>query len=205
MKKCGIYKITNLETGKIYIGRSIDIDARWKKHKSNLRNGKHVNKGLQSDYKKYGESAFEFEILKLCDPSILAYEELFEIYWHKPDIYNELSAKDELRYEIYNQIKSYDADIIIEIDYTTYDCVGNSGQPLKWALKLEKDNQLYFIHIANSDFDNYQTYDEVRNDFIVSNEYGYSYITYSADDCDFDIDEKIETAIDEVTDYYFMR
>ena len=30
---CGIYKITNLLNNKVYIGQSINIEERWKKHK----------------------------------------------------------------------------------------------------------------------------------------------------------------------------
>ena len=32
-KICGIYKITNLVNGKVYIGQSQDIYSRWKEHK----------------------------------------------------------------------------------------------------------------------------------------------------------------------------
>ena len=28
----GIYTITEIETGKVYVGQSVDIDRRWKKH-----------------------------------------------------------------------------------------------------------------------------------------------------------------------------
>ena len=31
----GIYKITNLINGKIYIGQSVDINKRWRQHKRN--------------------------------------------------------------------------------------------------------------------------------------------------------------------------
>ena len=33
-KICGIYKITNLINGKVYIGQSTNIERRWKDHKS---------------------------------------------------------------------------------------------------------------------------------------------------------------------------
>jgi len=31
-KKTGIYKITNLENGKCYIGQAVDLAERWKQH-----------------------------------------------------------------------------------------------------------------------------------------------------------------------------
>jgi len=37
MKIAGIYCITNKINGKQYIGSSIDLNARWKKHLSSLR------------------------------------------------------------------------------------------------------------------------------------------------------------------------
>ena len=33
-KICGIYKITNLVNGKVYIGQSIDIKRRWRDHRN---------------------------------------------------------------------------------------------------------------------------------------------------------------------------
>lgn len=30
--KCGIYKIWNVESGKVYVGQSVDIAERWKQH-----------------------------------------------------------------------------------------------------------------------------------------------------------------------------
>lgn len=68
-KKCneGIYKITCKENGKIYIGRSVDIDKRIKSHKCLLRTGKHINKKLQTDFNKYGEDAFIFEVEKYTE------------------------------------------------------------------------------------------------------------------------------------------
>jgi hypothetical protein len=29
---CGIYKITNVNSGKVYVGQSVDIAERWKQH-----------------------------------------------------------------------------------------------------------------------------------------------------------------------------
>ena len=42
-KICGIYCIENLVNKKKYIGQSIDISARFKKHKNLLCNNKHNN------------------------------------------------------------------------------------------------------------------------------------------------------------------
>ena len=48
----GIYKIENINTGKIYIGSSKDIDTRWKEHKYRLKNNIHHSSKLQRSYNK---------------------------------------------------------------------------------------------------------------------------------------------------------
>jgi predicted GIY-YIG superfamily endonuclease len=39
----GVYKITNIETGKYYIGYSQDIHKRFKQHIDTLKSNKHQN------------------------------------------------------------------------------------------------------------------------------------------------------------------
>lgn len=63
----GIYKITNTESGKIYIGSAIDLYRRASSHIRNLRQGKHANKHLQSAFDKYGEDVFMFEVVEYVD------------------------------------------------------------------------------------------------------------------------------------------
>jgi group I intron endonuclease len=68
---CGIYKITNNKNKKVYIGSSLKLNDREYKHFWLLRNNKHDNSFLQNSYNKYGESNFDFQLVKLCDPSEL--------------------------------------------------------------------------------------------------------------------------------------
>ena len=77
-KKSGIYCIENIVTNKKYIGQSVDIDTRWKKHKYELNRDNHKNKYLQSAWNKYGEDKFKFYILELCSEEELDEK---EIYW----------------------------------------------------------------------------------------------------------------------------
>lgn len=63
----GIYKIENKVNGKVYIGKSIDIERRWGEHITSLRNNSHYNWKLQNDWNKYGEDCFEFSVVFQAD------------------------------------------------------------------------------------------------------------------------------------------
>ena len=68
---CGIYKIFNIVNGKVYIGQSINIKARWKDHVSSLNRGDSRCTLLQRAWNKYGQDNFSFEILELCSEDML--------------------------------------------------------------------------------------------------------------------------------------
>ncbi|MFK7678638.1 GIY-YIG nuclease family protein [Bacillus sp. Wb] len=58
-----IYSITCLTNNVKYIGRSQEVEKRWRAHKNMLRRSLHNNTLLQNDWNLYGEDAFLFEIL----------------------------------------------------------------------------------------------------------------------------------------------
>lgn len=95
---CGIYSILNKENGKIYVGLSTNVDRRWKEHRSELNQGKHHNSYLQNAWNKYGESAFEFNILEYCDEDELSEKEIFWIEYfdsnNKIKGYNQITGGD---------------------------------------------------------------------------------------------------------------
>ena len=61
----GIYLITNLINGKVYVGMSSNTRQRWVDHRKKLRKGSHANPHLQSAWVVYGEAAFRFEVLQV--------------------------------------------------------------------------------------------------------------------------------------------
>jgi len=84
MKNTGIYKIeSRLKAKRIYIGSSVNINARWNKHLSELRKNIHSNSKLQRHYNKYGKNDLIFSILICCDKEDLLSTEQFYL-----DIYN---------------------------------------------------------------------------------------------------------------------
>ena len=90
IKIIGIYSITNTLNNKRYIGYSIDIQRRWTTHKRDLKNNKHENSHLQNAYNKYGENAFEFEIIEECTKENIKDKEKYWIafYNSKNEGYN---------------------------------------------------------------------------------------------------------------------
>lgn len=66
----GVYKITNTETKKYYIGYSKDVIKRFKRHVDTLKTKKHQNVVLQRAYNKYGIDKFSFEIIEHCEDEI---------------------------------------------------------------------------------------------------------------------------------------
>lgn len=77
----GIYKITNLLNGKIYIGQSKDIYNRYHQHhKYEYKNENRSNFHLYQAIKKYGLNNFSIEVIELCPQDELNEK---EIYWIK--------------------------------------------------------------------------------------------------------------------------
>ena len=72
----GIYKITNKINNKCYIGQSVNIEDRLKKHIYKLENGNHVNTYLQNSWNKYGKENFEFDILYVISDEIIDQNEI---------------------------------------------------------------------------------------------------------------------------------
>jgi group I intron endonuclease len=62
----GIYEIKNTENGKRYIGSSKELETRILNHLWGLNKERHCNDHLQNAWDKYGEEAFEFNILLYC-------------------------------------------------------------------------------------------------------------------------------------------
>jgi len=65
----GIYAIT-LKDGRCYVGStSQTFKKRWAEHRQRLKKGNHPNLHLIRAWRKYGEEAFVFTILEICDLS----------------------------------------------------------------------------------------------------------------------------------------
>ncbi len=100
MKHTGVYIITNIINGKIYVGSSsYSIGNRLTVHKRLLRQNKHENSYLQFSYNKYKEDSFEFKILELCERDECIEREQYWIDYYK-------SYKRDLGYNINEKANS---------------------------------------------------------------------------------------------------
>lgn len=90
----GIYRIYNKLNNKSYIGRSIDIERRWKEHI-----GTKGSVLLHQDIKNFGIENFTFEILELChdkEEMILKEEYWIQFYDSFKNGYNQNSGGDNV-------------------------------------------------------------------------------------------------------------
>jgi group I intron endonuclease len=97
MKKIiGIYRITNLNNNKCYIGQSRNVLVRWKQHTQGLKHTESVNLSLiRRAFVKYGLkipvsstgvfNGFRFEIIEECTANALLEREQYHIQLEKPE------------------------------------------------------------------------------------------------------------------------
>ena len=80
----GIYKITCLKTGEIYIGKSTDIKSRWQQHcKSAFNCGTIAHSLLHTKMKQYGIEQFTFEVVEQVPKDQLSEREKFYINFYQ--------------------------------------------------------------------------------------------------------------------------
>ena len=83
---CGIYKITNQETGECYIGQAVDIRRRWMEHcKAGLGIDTPQGNQLYAAMLEFGLDSFSFELLLECEPNQLNEKEKYFIELYNSD------------------------------------------------------------------------------------------------------------------------
>lgn len=64
----GVFRILNTRNGKSFVGSSVNLGAIFNRHRVQLRTSSHRNTLLAADWSRFGEQAFEFEVLETLDP-----------------------------------------------------------------------------------------------------------------------------------------
>jgi hypothetical protein len=67
--RAGVYAITNLTSGRVLVGGSMDVQGALNRHRFELRQGTHRNKLLSEEWALYGETNFRFEVLDVVKPT----------------------------------------------------------------------------------------------------------------------------------------
>ena len=97
MQVC-VYGIWNKRTNKWYVGSTVRRSFRWQDHLRMLRQNRHHAPKLQMSYRKHGEKAFEFVVLRQCRRR----ENLskWEQYWvnKKNSFWNGYNTLEEVRW-----------------------------------------------------------------------------------------------------------
>jgi hypothetical protein len=78
----GVFVIRNKNNGRVFLGSSMNLKNKFVTAKMMLNMGNFVNTPLQSDWTKFGEDSFEYEILetlKVFDDINYNYSEDLEI------------------------------------------------------------------------------------------------------------------------------
>lgn len=81
--RSGIYKITNLVTSKVYIGKAVKVSSRFSAHKYLLRRNLHPNIYLQRSWNKHGEDNFNFVKIEDCKIDNLPDRESYWVNYYK--------------------------------------------------------------------------------------------------------------------------
>ena len=73
----GIYQIRNQQNNKCYVGSAVNMYQRYHRHLHDLRHSKHHSIVLQRAFDKYGEDAFNFDILELVEGDLRIVEQTY--------------------------------------------------------------------------------------------------------------------------------
>lgn len=78
-KVCGIYKITNIVTGRLYVGKSKNLRPRYRQYVRGYekQDTVHMNRYLLRSMNKHGIHNFQMEVIEECDEAMLSERELF--------------------------------------------------------------------------------------------------------------------------------
>lgn len=153
----GIYIITNIGTADTYIGSSININERWSDHLWHLKNNRHKNALLQSDYNKDGVNAFAAATLELVEQiEQLAVREQYHLDSLRPS-YNQGKIAARAPYRTWRSDEADRKRFWSKVDQTAEGCWLWQGTMLqqgygcfKIAGKMYKAHRVAYLYAVDS-------------------------------------------------------
>lgn len=151
---CGIYKIENLINGKIYIGKSVNIEKRFKTHINDSfnENKQEYNHLIHKAIRKYKVENFSFDVIEECNESDLNSREMYWIHVYDCCV---LDGKDKG----YNMTRGGEGSSSIDV-YQVYELWDDGLSISEIAEKLHHDR--HAISIRVKEYEKY-TQDEHKN------------------------------------------
>lgn len=141
---CGIYKITNVNNDKVYIGSSVDVSKRKYKHFWMLRKGIHDNNHLQNSFNKEGEKSFLFEVLEYCGSEFLVERENHYISKYKSvendNGYN-MATVNDFRRNTYNEE--------VKLKISKYNLKKNGNFTKFYLINIKTDEKFTFESLVD--------------------------------------------------------
>lgn len=151
---CGIYKIENLINGKVYIGKSVDTQKRFRTHINDSfnENKPEYNHLIHKAIRKYKVENFSFDIIEECNESELNSREMYWIHIYDCCV---LDGRDKG----YNMTRGGEGSSSIDV-YQVYKLWDEGLSIAEIAEKLNCDR--HAISIRVKEYSNY-TQDEHKN------------------------------------------
>lgn len=121
-KISAVYKIININTQKVYIGSSKDIERRHKEHLNMLNENKHHSYKLQQSFNnEKDKSVFQFEVIEEVDQNDLKKREQYyiDLYDAYNSGYNCSAEADNPKY-FYKTPERYEESKIKEVRYQEF-------------------------------------------------------------------------------------
>jgi group I intron endonuclease len=141
---CGIYKILNVKDNKIYIGSSVNLKNREKKHFWMLRKNIHDNEYLQHSYNKYGKDTFLFDIIEICSYEELIVKENFYI-----NKYNSNNLSFGYNLATVNEFRRNTFNNEVKIKLSKYNLQKNGNIKLFSLTNIETNEEFIFDSLVD--------------------------------------------------------
>jgi len=158
--------IKNQINERVYIGRSLDIKARWEEHKMLLNNNIHHNIELQNDWNTYPKECFKFQILERCWEDESKYKEIYYFFQFE-NIYNHISTRYKFIFKACTYLDNLHLnDLKYRYSYhTTY-----KKYKIHWDLYVKyKDKVVLLFNEHKDDWENKINYLNAHKNIILIN------------------------------------